>query len=196
MAAKAVKKAKLIFPDKREDNLVLLQVEPKVLRWETDGGREWDGVDYLDEATAIASIRVLVERDPAYVGVDLTVLSMDPTPAERAAGVIGFEFGMTEVPRVAEIIAKETNIDGLTEHISTLIAYLFRHRPAFAKALFPVTEAGAPRDMVLDGLLLNVIQAMEKSTGQTFGNLTKILLEPVSVIQMASKLPPGGGKIQ
>jgi len=205
--AEITKRAKLKFPDARERNLVLLKIEPKVYVWKTEGGTDWDGVQYLEESTAISQLRVTIDHDPAYVGVDLTVTSPDPTPAQRAAEKIregiSEDLETTEVPfvawlydnRIEKCINEETNIDPLVDHLQTLLAYLFRRRPAFAKAIFPVTEQGAPRDLTMDGLLLNVIQALEKTTGQKWENLTRLLMEPVSVISMASKLPPGG-KVQ
>jgi len=39
-----------------------------------------------------------------------------------------------------------------------------------------------PRDLVMDGLLLSVIEALQKVTREDYGNLVKILKQPVSEI--------------
>jgi hypothetical protein len=204
-----IKRAVLKFPDAREQTLFLFRPEQTVFRWAVDNGRLLDGVDYVTEADAIAQLRVLVEHDPAYVGVDLTVYSMEPSAADRAAKrITGRLFRLMddyndignparETELVAQIISEETNIDPLMDSVQTLVAYWFKNRRAFAMALYPMTPEGAPRDLTGDGLMLAVIEAMQKTAGTTWPNLTKILMEPVSTIKMASKMPtPKGGTIQ
>ena len=191
------KTAVLKHPDAREQKLNLFRVEAKCYRWLMDSGRPFDGIDYVNEATAISQLRVLVDGDPAYVGVDLTIHSIEPTADVRAAkrirhAITGADcLDIWDYESVAEIIRSETNLPALMDSIQSLLAYCFKCRPAFAKALFPVTAAGAPRDLTMDGLLLAVIEALEKTSNQKFDNLTKILKAPVSQIQVAKAMPKG-----
>ena len=120
---KIVKRSLLRFPDKREKTLALFQIEAHVFRWiEEPAGKPFDGIDYLTEHDGIKGLRVLVEGDPSYVGVDLTVLPVELPPDERAAKRIVMEMYGDYVPpesipydveRAAGIIAEETAIDRL-----------------------------------------------------------------------------------
>jgi hypothetical protein len=193
-----VNKAVLRHRNGKEQSLSLLKIESGVFRWITDElTKPWDGIDYLDRSMAIKALRVRVETDPAYVGADLTITSPDPTPAERAAAEIikaidaNLPIADTPCRTMAEIIDRETNLPALLDSFQTLMAYVFTRRLPFAMALFPTTAAGKPRDLVMDGLLLNAIEAIEKSTGQTFDSLRKQLEEPVSNLIVAHSLPKG-----
>ena len=203
------------LPSGKTQNLSLFRIEQNVYRWVDDlTGKPCDGVDYLDISMAIKALRVRVETEPNMTGIDLMVLPVAPPPEERAARRIArlYTFALLKalplssedvaeidpggaVDEVAEIIRNETGIDFLIEHTQTLLAFLFQRRLAYAKALFPTVQGQEPRDITLDGLLLQVIEAMQKATGQDYANLVKILKEPISTVKVVSALPPGA-KIQ
>jgi hypothetical protein len=158
--------------------------------------KELDGVAYLDEGSAIRAMRLFVDHDPSMVGIDLTIGDIAPSPEVRAAKQIDsvFNAGVTgEEYRhvVAEIIARETNINGLTTAVSELLAYIFRCRVSFAAAVCPTMPGKVPRDLTMDGLLLAALEAMSKATGQDFSNLIRILKEPVGQILAVHGKPKG-----
>ena len=203
-----VKRAVFKYPDGHEIPFALVKREKTDFRWiYAASGEEVSGVAYLSESDAIRSMRVKVDHEPELAGVDLTITAVDLPPEARAArrivdhyrDGIAYEISKENLPIaeeiVADLIANETNISPLISAFSDLMAYIFGHRPAFARALFPVTAQGSPRDLVLDGLLYTAIEAMQKSTNQDFGNLIKILKEPVSQI-MTAKAMPKKGQIQ
>jgi len=202
MPQQVIKKCLWRHADGQEQHFVLTKHGKADFRWiVTATGAEWDKIAYLEEADAVKKMRLFVETDPTCVGVDMTLSGVEPTPEQRAADCIDkvFNAGLTGQEyreRCAEIIASETNLPALTTAFSELLAYVMIHRPAFARALFPVTPQGEPRDLVLDGLLYAAIEAMQKSTGQDFGNMLKRLKEPVSQIMVAKGMPKFKGKVQ
>lgn len=203
-----VKRATMKYPDGHVMDFALVKRERVDFRWiYAASGEEVSGVAYLSEPDAIKALRVQVDHSPELVGVDLTITSVDPPPEQRAAEAVWSRYEKydfvdrpllrdREVEALAEIIGRETGVPALIESFSNLMAYVFIHRPAFAKALFPVTAQGNPRDMVLDGLLWQAVEAMQKSTGQDFSNLLKPLKEPVSQIMTAKAMPKKGSSIQ
>lgn len=208
-----VKRALFRYPDGREIPFSLVKREKGDFRWiYAASGEEVSGVAYLSEADAVKAMRVKVDHEPELVGVDLTILSVEDPPEVRAAQACIDKLNKADqcwgpddvfLPDqdkwrddLAAIIAAETNVSPLITSFSDLMAYVFRHRPAFAKALFPVTEQGSPRDMVLDGLLLIAIEAIKKSTKQDLGNLVAILKQPVKQIIGAKSMPKKGTNIQ
>ena len=190
-------KAVLKYRDGRIQNLSLFRVEPTVQRWIIDdSGKEFSKVHYLSTHDAVKGLRVLVETDPNYVGVDLTIMAVEPPPEERAAHRIDTDYDLLSAEAIARIIQEETNISEVVRTAEELLAYLFTRRAIFAKALFPVQGGMAPRDMVMDGLLLGCIEALSKTTKQEYGNLLKILKEPVSNLQVVAALPPKPSRAQ
>lgn len=195
MTPTIIKRAVWKHPQRPDREFLLARVERACFRWlDALTTKPWDGVDYLDAGTALKAMRVYVGGDPIMVGYDLTIFDVAPPPEERAAKRIGqaFNAGMTfdeYRSRCVEIIGQETNISPAVQAFSELIAYLMIHRAAFARALFPVTPDGQPRDLVMDGLLYTAIEALAKSTGQDFSNLLKPLKEPVSKIVQARAVP-------
>lgn len=176
-----VKRAVLKFPDACVREYLLMRVEEKCYRWvdRTAHGHYYNGVDYLDEATSMKALRVDIETSPEYVGVDLTIYPMDPTPAERAAKAI--EFLETE-EECADAIERETNLSGLLESGETLMAYLITRM--------------AYRDMALGGLMMNYLEAVERSKKVDLSNLkNKIADTKVDRIVVTNKLPPKPGGI-
>jgi len=164
------------------------------------GDYRWSGVDttaYLSEEDAIRGMRATVEGKPEFVGWDLTIMGIEPPAALRAAARLvdkTFHEGWWKavdktLVEAQQVIEEETNSAALVDAVETLIAYIFLNRSKFAKALFPTTPAGEPRDLVCDGLLLTVIEALEKTTLQDHENLKKKLREPVSQILSARALP-------
>jgi hypothetical protein len=175
---KLIQKARLIYPDQRTQLLGLFQVETAVFRWVVqDTDRRFDGVDYVDKPSAVVGLRVTVEGDPAFKGVDLTVLSVEPGPAERAARRIvdNYEPDSTAIDWVSGIIQEETAIDQLREAGETLEAYLITR--------------GGQRDLALGGLMLNFLDALEKSGGVKYDAIRRALTEPPPQIIPARNMP-------
>jgi hypothetical protein len=194
MTPQAVRKATLTYPSGEKRLLHLMKLSRADFRWiDTGTGKEFDGVSYLEDGPAVRAMRVFVESDPSTVGIDLTIELVDPPPERRAAVVIakldkannnaGWE------DAIASIIEAETNVTPMASAFSDLMGYLFIHRAKFALALFPPTPAGQPRDLTMDGLLLNAIEQLAKATKQDFGNLVKILKRPVQQIAVARVVP-------
>lgn len=204
-----VKRASMKYPDGHEVQFVLTKREKGDHRWVyAESGAEVSGIAYLSESDAVRAMRISVDHEPELAGVDLTIIAIDPPPEARAARRIVQQYsdefetavGLTDslrfIDEITELIASETNLPALTSAFSDLLAYVYLHRPAFAKALFPVTPQGAPRDLVMDGLLLTAVEAMQKTTGQDFSNLIKPLKEPVSTLMIAKGMPKQRGPIQ
>jgi len=194
-----VKRAVLKLPDGRERTLLLVHTDKASYVWQTPEGRVWEDLSvYADEATAIRMLRVGVDSDPALVGVDLTVYPMDPPPAERLAKRLSVRYGPwkeTEVEECAKVIAEETALPELLDKTQTLLAYIFKNRLVFAMAVCPPTPGAQPRDLTMDGCLLEAIQAIEKSTGLKLDRLTSELMKPVSAI-IAPGLQKGSKAVQ
>lgn len=200
MTPQIKKRATLTHPHRPPQELHLMQIERGVFRWVTISAADRSfGPDYLTETDAIRGIRAEVESNPDMVGVDLTVFPVAPPPEVRAAKAIRDARNdvnpLFDVDMVAEIIRKETGIDGLLEHYQAMLAFLFQRRRAYAAALFPKVDGMEPRDITLDGLLLNCIEATEKSVGQGMDNLKAILNQPVSRIIKVGGGPQNPGKV-
>ena len=183
---KIVKRAQLKFSDQSVQSLALFQIEAKVFRWISEGtGQPFDGVDLLSEHDAIKNLRVIVESEPRFVGVDLTVLPVDLPPAERAAKRI-LETLEDKVPYpdvlewAAKLIQEETQIDGLIEAVNLYITYRFprlRHPKA------------AGLDMTEGGLVLSILESMEKAQKVDLSNLKKQLAEGIETVKVYSSMP-------
>ncbi len=190
---KAVLRAVLKYPDQREQELTLFKVQDKCFRWVAmPSGRLHDGVDYLDERVAQKALRVYVESDPSMVGVDLTIRPMDPTVAERAAKLCLDKFFEYDYPgqlgnglpeATAAIIEKETRINSLIDAAQTLIAYEIQRMR---------TPKPPGLDMAHGGLILALIEEIEKATGQNFDNIRKMLTQDVDQVKVFSSMPRGG----
>ena len=183
---KIIHRAQMKFPDQHVQSLALFQVESTVFRWISEGtGQPFNGVDYLRSEDAIKGLRVLVESDPGYVGVDLTVLPVDLPPAERAAKRI-LETLDDKVPYpdvlewAAKLIQEETQIDGLIEAVNLLITYEFPRR------LHPKKPG---LDMVWGGLVLSILECMEKAQKVDLTNLKKQLAEGIETVKVYSSMP-------
>ena len=178
---KRIKKARLLYPDIRVKILELFQLGETIFRWR-GSDQKLDKTDYPDEDAAIIGLRVTVESDPAFKGVDLTILPLEPLPEERAATTIFNRFLSTQpsVEELETIIRQEIAIDQLREHGGTLLAYLLTH--------------GWVRDLALGGLMLNFLDALERSGGVKYDALRKTLTELPMMFTPASQMP--GGTIQ
>ena len=178
----------LKFADQPERKLSLFRIEDKVYRWISSPSGTWDGIDYLDESAAIKHLRVEVETGVEFVGCDLTIVPVDPSPDERAAQRIiqnydeALSVDPVEVEMVAQIIREETAIDSLLESVNLYVTYRFP-RLRFPKA--------AGLDMVEGGLILSVIEALEVATKTDLGTLKKQLTEGIKEIKVYSSVPPG-----
>ena len=197
-----VKRATLKREPAATVELLLVRHEPRVFRWHAAHGVPFDNVDYVAEVDALKALRVLVESSPEYVGVDLTIHSVTPPPEERAAekitnyinehgnpGPLGPNNWTPPGDRIASIIRSETGITELIEQAEVLVAFLFQRRRAYARALFPAPAGEEPRDLTLDGLLLELIEALQTATQNDYGNLVKILKEPVGNIKVVAAMP-------
>ena len=189
---KLLQKARLVYPDQRTQLLGLFQVETAVFRWVVqDTDRRCDGVDYVDKPSAVVGLRVTVEGDPAFKGCDLTVKEIEPSPEERAALLMA-QMAVREVgraenledlcdriealqPTIALIIQEETGLSELLEHANTILAYLITR--------------GGHRDLSLGGLMLNLLGALEKTSGVKYDALRKALTEPPPMITPARNMP-------
>ena len=182
-----VNTASIVKPEGKTDRLALFKVERGCFRWRTQAGEVHPGLeaDFLDASDAVRAIRVLVDGDPRFVGSDLTVHPVAPPPEERAAKAIWKAGDDLSVDEIAEIIRKETAIDRLVENISLLVAY------ELPRLRMP-KPAGL--DLIQGGLLLNVIEAMERAQATDYSNLKSILKKPVEKVQLYSNLPPTGSK--
>jgi len=197
-----VKAARIKLRDDSVRHLILIRKDKGDYRWINAVGEEFDGVAYLDEVTAMKALRLAVEVDharPEFIGADLTIDPVGPPPSRRAAEKMSAVFHRDwdndpekAVEEATELIEQETRVSELLNAYQELLAYSFTRRPAFAKALFPKTPEGEPRDLVFDGLLLACIEATEKATLQDFDNLKKILKQPVSRIIGATSMPQKG----
>ena len=177
---KLLQKARLVYPDQRTQLLGLFQVETAVFRWVVqDTDRRFDDVDYVDKPSAVVGLRVTVEGDPAFKGCDLTVLEIKPSPEERAAKRIKDAFvpgyDPEDVTGITRIIQDETGLTELLEHANTILAYLL--------------SRGGQRDLALGGLMLNLLGALEKSSGVKYDALRKALTEPPPMITPARSMP-------
>ncbi len=191
---KAVKRAVLKFSDAREQECLLMRVEEKAFRWlMANSGRTFDGIDYLDEPMAIKAIRVAIETDPAYVGVDLTIYAMDPTPVERAAKAIledpscrtRMTAGYLDLHEVTAIIERETNLTAFLEASEVMFAYLFTRN--------------AYRDMALSGLMWQYLIEIEKVKRVDLSKMKEAIGDPKveRLVVTASKMPdPPKGIVQ
>lgn len=166
---------------------VLQQHEPTVFRWAVLSAippLKLQQIDFVTRHDAIKWLRLQAESDPAWVGVDLTINAAEQPPHIRAAERI---WGLAEdidQPDVESIILEETNISDLLEHAGVLLAYLIRTgRQAKPPGL----------DMAEAGLILNVIEAIEKAERCDLGNLKKTLTADVNKVQVYSSMPPKGG---
>ena len=174
---KIVNRARLTYPEKPPVFMALFQVEPTVFRWIWEAtAQPFDGVDYQDTAVAIVQLRVAIEKE-AVPGADLTILSVEPGPAERAARRIvdNYEPDSTAIDWVSGIIQEETAIDQLREAGETLEAYLITR--------------GGQRDLALGGLMLNFLDALEKSGGVKYDAIRRALTEPPPQIIPARNMP-------
>ena len=196
------KRAVLRKPPDPDITLLLVQQEKGVFVWlgtDRASGQEFDGVHYLDHDSAVRGLRVTIDGDPKWVGWDLTIYPIDPPAWERAATRVsadlwGEQQGAISVDRIAGIIQSETNLDQVLEHLSTLLAYLFKYRPIFGAAIAKLHGIDPRpgviyRDTAMDGLLLEVIKALRVTTQQDYANLIGILEEPVGKIEV---IRPGG----
>ncbi len=196
---KIIHRALLKFTDQDKKlldtkQLSLFQVEANVFRWITDGpGTPFDGVDYLRMEDAIKGLRVLVQSDPAYVGCDLTVLPVDLPPDERAAKRIIMEMFSDYVPpesipyeieRVAGVIDEECQSTAMIEAVNLLMAY-------------EIPRLRAPKpgglDMAHGGLIVTILEVIEKAQKVDLTNLKKKLTEGVEQIKVYSSIP--GSKV-
>ncbi len=187
--------------------LSLMRVEKHAFRWIDEvTGNPFDGVDYVEETDAVKALRVLVETDPKWVGIDLTVFPVAPPPEERAARRIveawrdsmikRFDLPVEQTCRIdmsgpinetAEIIRNETAIDKLVESTNVLVAYLVQR----------IRQPRPPGlDMAQAGLLLDVLTALEKAQNVDLSNIRKVLTQDVTAIKTYSSMPQSGGKIQ
>jgi hypothetical protein len=196
-----VQKASLTYPNNPTINLLLFKVEHGVFRWITTNGIPWlDGTDYLDPHDAVKALRVLVETDPLYVGVDLTILPVELPPEERAARRITDRYAkdlylsttivagvLPDVERNAAIIREETGIDKLVESVNLLLAYSLPRR---------LQPKPAGLDITWAGLALSVIEAVEVAQRIDLSNLKTELTKGIEKIQVYSTMPPQGGKPQ
>ena len=174
---KIVNRARLTYPEKPPVFMALFQVEPTVFRWIWEAtGQPFDGVDYQDTAVSIVQLRVAIEKE-AVPGADLTILSVEPGPADRAARRIvdNYEPDSTAIDWVSGIIQEETAIDQLREAGETLEAYLITR--------------GGQRDLALGGLMLNFLDALEKSGGVKYDAIRRALTEPPPMITPARNMP-------
>jgi len=177
-----VQKAVLKHPDQRTQNLSLFRLEPSVYRWIIDGpGRPFDCVDYLSFHDGVKQLRVLVETDPAYVGVDLTIVPVELPPEERAARRVSPLCKDRDLEAIATIIREETAIDKLIEATNLLLAYEYPRR------LQPKRPG---LDLTWAGLVLSIIEALEIAQRQDLSNLKKQLTEGIKDIKIYSALPP------
>ena len=80
-----------------------------------------------------------------------------------------------EPSAMAEIIRQETGLTELLEHANTMLAYLITR--------------GGHRDLSLGGLMLNLLGALEKSSGIKYDALRKALTEPPPMITPARSMP-------
>jgi hypothetical protein len=132
------------------------------------------------------------------VGVDLTIYPVELPPEERAAERLapiaydGRMYNDTDQAEITRIIREETNITEILDAAQSMVAYAFTRRDAYARALFPVQDGRMPRDLVFDGLLLTMVEALGKATKQDYQNIVRVLKEPVSSIQVARSMPKGG----
>jgi hypothetical protein len=186
---KIVKKAVLTDKDGGQQHLSLFQIEAHVFRWIDDkSGTPFDGVDLLSEHDGIKNLRVIVESDPRFMGVDLTILPVELPPAERAAKRIfdldlvdlTYAPGSIAVERMAKVIQEETQIDGLIEDVNLLITYEFPRR------LHPKKPG---LDMTWGGLVLAILECMEKSQKVDLSNLKKQLTEGIEQVKIYSSMP-------
>jgi hypothetical protein len=194
-------KAVIKHADQRVQEWFLFRIEEKVYRWTNKDGKLFNGVDYVSANIALRGIRVEIEKGVEWIGADLTIIPVEPPPSERAADrVVSYfeEFSGSSIDRgrMQKVIEEETNIAEISDAAQTLLAYIFLHRDAFAMALFPVKDGRRPRDLTMDGLLLNTVEALGKATKQDYTNLLTVLKEPVSNIAVVSNLPKMGGPIQ
>lgn len=186
-----VNRAVLKFSDGRETPLALFKVEDRVYRWIVEaGGKLLDGIDFLDSTTAIKHLRVTVETGVEFVGCDLTFIPVALPPEERAAkritALIDAEYGCQGDEPVARIIREETQIDQLLEHVNLLLVYRIQ-RSRLPKP--------AGLDLAEGGLLLNVIEVLEKVQKVDLGNLKRNLTTDINSVKVFSSVPPvSGGK--
>ena len=172
---KIVNRARLTYPEKPPVFIALFQVEPAVFRWIWEAtGQPFDGVDYQDKSAAIVQLRVAIEKE-SVPGADLTILSVEPGPAERAAKRIYAETRSYNLGEVEYIIQEETAIDQLREAGETVLAYLITR--------------GGQRDLALGGLMLNFLDALEKSGGVKYDAIRRALTEPPPMITPARSMP-------
>jgi hypothetical protein len=182
---KLINRAMLCYPGLRVHSLGLFQVGEAVFRWVVESsGREFTGRDYLDKPSAIVGLRVFIEGNPAFEGVNVTIHSVEPSPQERAAKRILQKYSLFEkdlsLDEVCEIIRQETAIDRLRDSGEILLAHLLTH--------------GWVRDLALGGLMLSFLDALERSGGVKYDALRKTLTELPEMFTPASQIP--GGTIQ
>lgn len=196
------KLATLKHDDGRVQNLTLVRKGKSSYQWYI-GEKRWDEADYVAPGDAIKGLRVWAETDVAAIGIDLTFYEPVPTPAQRTAKRIMADItpylkapgGPTSEAELADLIEEEMHFSELLEHVQVLLAFCFQRRRAYAQALFPSKDGTTPRDVTADGLLLNCIEAVEKSAGIDLSNLTKILREPVGRIQVVTNVPTPKGPV-
>ncbi len=200
-----INRAVIKSQDERIVNLSLFRIQPKVFRWITADGNPWDGVDYVERNDAIRALRVTVENDPDYIRSDLTVLPVEPPPEERAAVRINklvssaiddfFEMSGEDndidpsaaIAEIAEIIRQETGTAELIEHVNVLVAYCIQR-------IRSPRPAGL--DMAQAGLIINVLEVLEKVQREDYSNLKKSLTEGTTSVKVYSAMPPTGGVTQ
>lgn len=195
-----VRKAIIQFEGK-ERTLLLFRLAEKQFRWQTESGDLWEPCQetYVDWETAVKQIRVAVDTDPKLVGAKLWIKPMEPPAEVRAAVKIAERYSLgakgprrdAAVEDIAKVIRETTNIGDLVEHFNNLIAYCFKCRIQFAMGVCPPTPGMVPRDLTMDGLLLECVTALEVTMDQKLPGLINKLKEQPSLI-----LQPGQGPIQ
>lgn len=185
------KHALITRPNQPDVRLFLFRVERGVYRWRTDMGQGYRGleVDYLSESDAVVAIRIMVDNSVDYVGCDLTINPVAPPAEERAAFRVLNEIKLARVlnedaysqDEIASIIRNETAIDKLTASINILIAYEIQR-------LLQPKPPGL--DMTHAGLLLDVVEALERSQSVDLSQVKAKLKQPVDTVKIYSSLPP------
>ena len=177
-------RAKIVMKDGAKHTLILHQTAPTVFQW---GGLAnlvaFAPAHYVCRHDAIKALRLAFETEVSLIGCDLTINAAEQPPHIRAAQRLHDETFET-VDELAELILDETNIADLLEHVGVLLAYLIRTgRQPKPPGL----------DMAEAGLILNVIESIEKAEKCDLGNLKKTLTADVTKVQVYSSMPPKGG---
>lgn len=178
--------------------LSLFRIEPKVYRWINDAtGQQTRSlpVDYLTEDDALRALRVRIDGEAQWVGWDLTIIPVADPPEVRAAKRLPSVFTRdwdNDVPRAvdeaATIIRQETGIDKLVEAVNLLITY---EMPRLREGKRPGL------DMKHGGLIIEVLEALEKTQQVDLSNLKAKLAQGLETVKVYTNAPPPeGGAVQ